>query len=60
VYIVVAIDVTHQWGRALACTVIPHVQFNKDYLALLVALLGTSSAPYLFFMAERSSLGRDA
>jgi len=61
-YIVVAILVTHQWGHVLSNTVVPHIQFNKTYLALLVAVLGTTISPYLFFWqsAHRIEEMRDA
>src|SRR5450631_4327138 len=48
-YLVVAVLVTHQWGSVLSHTLIPHIQLNKSYLALLVAVLGTTISPYLFF-----------
>jgi NRAMP (natural resistance-associated macrophage protein)-like metal ion transporter len=48
-YLVVAVLVTHQWGSVLTHTLIPHIQFSKTYLALLVAVLGTTISPYLFF-----------
>ena len=48
-YLVVAVLVTHQWATVLAHTIVPHVQMNKAYLALLVAVLGTTISPYLFF-----------
>lgn len=48
-YLVVAVLVTHQWGSVLSYTVIPHIELNKAYLALLVAVLGTTISPYLFF-----------
>jgi NRAMP (natural resistance-associated macrophage protein)-like metal ion transporter len=48
-YLVVAVLVTDQWGSVLSHTVIPHIQLNKTYLALLVAVLGTTISPYLFF-----------
>ena len=48
-YLVVAALVTHQWGSVLAHTLVPHVELNKAYLALLVAVLGTTISPYLFF-----------
>jgi NRAMP (natural resistance-associated macrophage protein)-like metal ion transporter len=56
VYIVVAVIVTHNWFRVLAYTVIPHVQFNKAYIALLVAILGTTISPYLFFWQSANRL----
>jgi Mn2+/Fe2+ NRAMP family transporter len=48
-YLVVAVLVTHQWGSVLTHTIVPHLEFNKAYLALLVAVLGTTISPYLFF-----------
>ncbi|HEY5023645.1 MAG TPA: Nramp family divalent metal transporter [Acidimicrobiales bacterium] len=48
-YLVVAVLVTHQWGSVISHTFVPHVEFNKAYLALLVAVLGTTISPYLFF-----------
>jgi NRAMP (natural resistance-associated macrophage protein)-like metal ion transporter len=37
------------WGQALRDTFIPTIQFDKDYLLNLVAILGTTISPYLFF-----------
>ena len=48
-YLVVAVLVTHQWGSVLSHTVVPHVELTRAYLALLVAVLGTTISPYLFF-----------
>jgi NRAMP (natural resistance-associated macrophage protein)-like metal ion transporter len=48
-YVVVAVVVTHQWGSVLSHFVVPHLEFNKSYLQLLVAVLGTTISPYLFF-----------
>jgi len=48
-YLVVAVLVTHHWGSVLAHTFVPHIELNKAYLALLVAVLGTTISPYLFF-----------
>jgi NRAMP (natural resistance-associated macrophage protein)-like metal ion transporter len=48
-YLIVAVLVTHQWGSVLSHTLIPHIELNKAYLALLVAVLGTTISPYLFF-----------
>jgi Mn2+/Fe2+ NRAMP family transporter len=30
-------------------TVIPHIQLSQPYIALLIAVLGTTISPYLFF-----------
>ena len=45
----VAVLVTHQWGSVLEHTLVPHVELSKAYLQLLVAVLGTTISPYLFF-----------
>jgi Mn2+/Fe2+ NRAMP family transporter len=62
VYIVDAVIVTHQWGHVLAYAIIPHVQFNKSFLELFVAILGTTISPYMFFWqsAQRLEEMRDA
>jgi NRAMP (natural resistance-associated macrophage protein)-like metal ion transporter len=61
-YVIVAFLVTHQWGQVLSNTIVPHIQLNKTYLALLVAVLGTTISPYLFFWqsAHRIEEMRDA
>ncbi len=48
-YIVVAIIVTHNWEHLLGSAVEPKITFDKGYVALLVAILGTTISPYLFF-----------
>jgi NRAMP (natural resistance-associated macrophage protein)-like metal ion transporter len=48
-YLVVAVLVTHQWGSVLSHTLVPRIELNKAYLVLLVAVLGTTISPYLFF-----------
>jgi Mn2+/Fe2+ NRAMP family transporter len=62
VYVVVAVIVTHDWLRVLDDTVVPHVLFNKTYISYLVAILGTTISPYLFFWqsANRLEEMRDA
>jgi len=37
------------WGKVLFFTFVPHISLSKDYLTLLVAVLGTTISPYLFF-----------
>lgn len=49
VYIVVPFLAHTDWNAALRNTFLPSVRFNKDYLAILVAILGTTISPYLFF-----------
>jgi NRAMP (natural resistance-associated macrophage protein)-like metal ion transporter len=37
------------WRQLLERTLIPSLQLNRDYLLSLVAILGTTISPYLFF-----------
>jgi Mn2+/Fe2+ NRAMP family transporter len=37
------------WGHVLKSTFIPTIHFNKDFLQIIVAILGTTISPYLFF-----------
>ena len=48
-YVGVLFAVHLDWPTVLAHTVIPHIQFTKGYLTLLIAVLGTTISPYLFF-----------
>jgi NRAMP (natural resistance-associated macrophage protein)-like metal ion transporter len=41
---------THvDWKHALAVTFVPHLEWSRGFLAVLVAILGTTISPYLFF-----------
>ena len=48
-YIVVVFVSNAPWGSVLAHTVVPHIELTKSYMLLLVAVLGTTISPYLFF-----------
>jgi NRAMP (natural resistance-associated macrophage protein)-like metal ion transporter len=48
-YVVVLFFISVPWGTVLIHTIVPHVEFSKGYLALLIAVLGTTISPYLFF-----------
>ena len=48
-YIIVPFMVKQDWGLVLKNTFVPTLKFNKEFLSILVALLGTTISPYLFF-----------
>ena len=48
-YVLVVFVVKQDWGQALRATFVPSLQLNRDYLLNLVAVLGTTISPYLFF-----------
>lgn len=37
------------WSQVATHTLVPHITFSKGFIALLVAVLGTTISPYLFF-----------
>ncbi len=48
-YVAVAFVVHVPWSTIARSLVVPHVSFNADYLTVVVAILGTTISPYLFF-----------
>src|SRR3984893_3733401 len=49
-YVVTAFLVHIDWPAALRATVVPPIKmFHGDYLTMVVAVLGTTISPYLFF-----------
>jgi NRAMP (natural resistance-associated macrophage protein)-like metal ion transporter len=49
VYVIAAFDVHPKWGEVLRATAVPSMPHGRDAWATLVALLGTTISPYLFF-----------
>jgi len=49
VYLIVPFLYKQDWMAVLRSTFIPTIKFNKDYISILVAILGTTISPYLFF-----------
>jgi Mn2+/Fe2+ NRAMP family transporter len=48
-YVATVFAVRIPWHDALRSTVLPAIHFRKDYLTGLIAVLGTTISPYLFF-----------
>ena len=48
-YLIVPFLVRQNWSDVLRHTFTPEVHLNKDFLGILVAILGTTISPYLFF-----------
>src|SRR5581483_211832 len=52
------------WSAVAAGTFLPKLHFNAEYLAMIVAMIGTSLSPYLFFwqasqeVEEEMAIGR--
>jgi len=48
-YVVVPFLVHADWGAVAKSTFIPTIHFNRAFFEILVAILGTTISPYLFF-----------
>jgi NRAMP (natural resistance-associated macrophage protein)-like metal ion transporter len=48
-YVAVLIAVDIPWAKLIAATLVPPLELTQQYLMLLVAVLGTTISPYLFF-----------
>ena len=48
-YVAAVFAVKVPWGRVLHDLVVPQLQWTGDYWTMVVALLGTTISPYLFF-----------
>jgi NRAMP (natural resistance-associated macrophage protein)-like metal ion transporter len=48
-YFIVPFMVTQDWTAVAKNTFLPTLHFNKDFFSIVVALLGTTISPYLFF-----------
>jgi NRAMP (natural resistance-associated macrophage protein)-like metal ion transporter len=48
-YVVTAFLAHADWASVLRATTIPQIHWTSEYLSVLVAILGTSISPYLFF-----------
>jgi NRAMP (natural resistance-associated macrophage protein)-like metal ion transporter len=49
VYVIAAIDIKPPWGSVLRDTLVPSLPRTREAWATLVAILGTTISPYLFF-----------
>ena len=49
VYVATAFTVKIPWSKALLAALWPNPTFNLDYFLMVVAVLGTTISPYLFF-----------
>jgi Mn2+/Fe2+ NRAMP family transporter len=48
-YVITAFIAKPDWTQVLRATFVPDLHWSREYLAVLVGILGTSISPYLFF-----------
>jgi NRAMP (natural resistance-associated macrophage protein)-like metal ion transporter len=64
-YVIAAFVAHVDWKLALRMTFIPHVEWSRSFFSVLVAILGTTISPYLFFwqaaqeVEEERAMGRN-
>ena len=47
-YVAAAILARPDWGEVLRATIRPHIRFSSDFLAMIVACIGTSLSAYIY------------
>jgi len=64
-YVLTAFVAGVDWRQALEATLLPHVEWSRSFFSVLVAILGTTISPYLFFwqaaqeVEEERAMGRN-
>jgi NRAMP (natural resistance-associated macrophage protein)-like metal ion transporter len=48
-YVIAAFLSRPDWSQVLHATFTPHFELNRSYISVVVAILGTTISPYLFF-----------
>jgi NRAMP (natural resistance-associated macrophage protein)-like metal ion transporter len=63
-YVLTAFMAHVDWRAALLATFVPHIEWSRAFFSVLVAILGTTISPYLFFwqaaqeVEEERAMGR--
>ncbi len=58
-YIITAFLTGPDWLVVIRATLIPHIEWTKSYVAVLVGILGTTISPYLFFWQAAQEVEED-
>ena len=58
-YVFTAFLVRPSWWQVMRATLIPHIEWSRSYLAVLVGILGTTISPYLFFWQAAQEVEAD-
>ncbi|MDH4140817.1 MAG: Nramp family divalent metal transporter, partial [Coriobacteriia bacterium] len=51
-YVVAAFTAKPDWGQVVTATVVPQFTFSTEFIALLIAIIGTTIAPWMQFFAQ--------
>lgn len=58
-YVFTAFLARPDWPKILLATLVPHIEWTRDYVTMLVAILGTTISPYLFFWQAAQEVEED-
>ena len=58
-YVIAAFLSHPNWSEVLRATFIPHVEWSRNYISVLVGILGTTISPYLFFWQAAQEVEED-
>jgi len=58
-YVITAFLARPDWAAVLHGTFVPHVEWTRNYMSVLVGILGTTISPYLFFWQASQEVEED-
>ncbi len=58
-YAITAFLARPDWPQVMRATFIPHLEWSRSYLSVLVGILGTTISPYLFFWQAAQEVEED-
>jgi NRAMP (natural resistance-associated macrophage protein)-like metal ion transporter len=58
-YVITAFLARPDWAAVLHATLVPHVEWTRAYMSVLVGILGTTISPYLFFWQAAQEVEED-
>jgi Mn2+/Fe2+ NRAMP family transporter len=58
-YVITAFLAHPDWSQVMHATLIPHPEWTRSYISVLVGILGTTISPYLFFWQAAQEVEED-
>ncbi len=58
-YVITAFLARPDWAAVLRGALVPHLEWSRSYMAVLVGILGTTISPYLFFWQAAQEVEED-
>lgn len=58
-YVITAFLAQPDWSTVLRATFIPHIEWTKSFMSVLVGIFGTTISPYLFFWQAAEEVEED-